>query len=115
MDGATGSNLQKQGMPTGVCPRNGFSVTLKYSTELQREFLEAGRILSLPDLYSKPYQAERIRTGDRIRSNNQGLVEISKRGGGAIPQCFNKSQNLYIAADLTMTGYTGAACRKHAF
>ena len=42
LDGATGSNLQKAGMPTGVCPEQWILEHPDAILELQRAFVEAG-------------------------------------------------------------------------
>ena len=42
VDGATGSNLQKRGMPSGVCPEKWMIENPQAVIDLQREFLEAG-------------------------------------------------------------------------
>ena len=42
LDGATGSNLQQRGMPTGVCPEQWILDNREIMIGLQREFVAAG-------------------------------------------------------------------------
>ena len=42
LDGATGSNLQKEGMPAGVCPELWILEHPEILQRLQREYAEAG-------------------------------------------------------------------------
>lgn len=44
LDGATGSNLQKRGMPTGVCPEEWILENADVMCGLQREYIQAGRM-----------------------------------------------------------------------
>lgn len=43
LDGATGSNLQKAGMPTGVCPEEWILEHPQVMVKLQQDYIEAGR------------------------------------------------------------------------
>jgi 5-methyltetrahydrofolate--homocysteine methyltransferase len=105
MDGATGSNLQKQGMPTGVCPEEWILSHPEICTELQREFLEAGSdIILAPTFTANRIKLKEYGQEDRIREYNQGLVEISKKAVEQYRSASINPRNLYIAADLTMTG-----------
>ena len=42
LDGATGSNLMKRGMPSGVCPEKWILEHPDVLIGLQREYIEAG-------------------------------------------------------------------------
>lgn len=105
MDGATGSNLQKRGMPIGVCPEEWILSHPEICTGLQREFLDAGSdIILAPTFTANRIKLEEYGLQNRIREINQGLVEISKK---AVEQYLSTTKNprkIYIAADLTMTG-----------
>ena len=49
LDGATGSNLQKAGMPTGVCPEQWILDHPDVILDLQKRYIEAGtQILYAP-------------------------------------------------------------------
>ncbi len=105
VDGATGSNLQKRGMPTGVSPEEWMLQNPQVLIDLQCEFLEAGSDI----LFAPTFTANRIKLAEyglekRTREINKGLVELSKE---AIKKYQTKTGNyrkVYIAADITMTG-----------
>ena len=63
LDGATGSNLQKAGMPTGVCPELWILEHEDALIKLQKDYVEAGtRILYAPTF-----------SGNRIKLEEYGL------------------------------------------
>ena len=54
LDGATGSNLQKAGMPTGVCPEQWILDHPDVIVDLQKRYIEAGtQILLCTDFFRK--------------------------------------------------------------
>ena len=57
LDGATGSNLQKQGMPAGVCPEQWILEHRETMIELQRAFVDAGTNI----VYAPTFTANRIK------------------------------------------------------
>ena len=64
LDGATGSNLQKAGMPTGVCPEQWILDHPDVILDLQKRYIEAGtQILYCTNIYCKPYKTGRVWTG----------------------------------------------------
>lgn len=96
LDGATGSNLQKAGMPAGVCPELWILEHPEVLQKLQREYAEAGADI----VYAPTFTANRIKLKEfgleqRIGELNRRLVELSREavGGRAL-----------VAGDLTMTG-----------
>ena len=52
LDGATGSNLQKAGMPTGVCPEKWILEHPDILINLQKQFIEAGTQILLTPTFS---------------------------------------------------------------
>ena len=95
LDGATGSNLQKSGMPTGVCPEQWILANREIMIALQRSFVEAGTNI----VYAPTFTANRIKLReygleDQIRQMNLDLVAISKEAVG---------DNAYVAGYITMT------------
>ncbi|MDF2942680.1 MAG: hypothetical protein K0S01_1538 [Herbinix sp.] len=105
VDGATGSNLQKRGMPTGVSPELWMLENPQVLIDLQREFLEAGSDI----LFAPTFTANRIKLTEygieeRIEEINQGLVELSMDAVKAYQSKTGNKRKVYIAADLTMTG-----------
>lgn len=96
LDGATGSNLQKRGMPTGVCPEKWVVDHEDVMLQLQREYVEAGSQI----LYASTFSGNRIKLAEygleeELDFLNKKLVGISKKAAG---------NRAYVAGDLTMTG-----------
>ena len=96
LDGATGSNLQKRGMPNGACPEQWVLENPEVLVGLQKEYVEAGSNI----IYSPTFTANRIKLAeygleDRIGEINQKLVALSKEAAGT---------KAYVAGDITMTG-----------
>lgn len=96
LDGATGSNLMKEGMPRGVCSEQWIYENPQVVQKLQREYREAGSVV----VYAPTFSANRISLAnhgleDKVEELNRGLVRISREAVGE--QC-------YVAGDLTTTG-----------
>ena len=96
LDGATGSNLQKKGMPSGVCPEEWILSHPQALIELQREYAAAGsHIVYAPTFTSNRIKLSEYGMYDRMEEIIQKLVGLSKEAvqGKAL-----------IAGDITMTG-----------
>lgn len=96
LDGATGSNLQREGMPAGICPELWIMEHPEILTKLQRAYVEAGANI----VYAPTFSANRIKLKEfglegRIGELNRRLVEISKEAAG---------DRALVAGNLTMTG-----------
>lgn len=96
LDGATGSNLLKRGMPAGVCPEKWILEHKDVLIGLQREFIEAGSNI----VYAPTFSANRIKLKEyglekRIREMNHELVAVAKEAAGT---------DALVAGDITMTG-----------
>ncbi len=105
MDGATGSNLQKRGMPTGVCPEEWILNHPQELIKLQSEFMEAGTdIVLAPTFTANRIKLAEYHLENRISEINKTLVGISKEAIKAYHQNTNLNRKIFIAADLTMTG-----------
>ncbi|MDF2905907.1 MAG: homocysteine S-methyltransferase [Herbinix sp.] len=105
VDGATGSNLQKRGMPTGVCPEVWMLDNPQVLIDLQREFLEAGSdIIFAPTFTANRIKLSEYGLSDRIEEINCGLVELSQKAVEEYRSRTGSTRKIYIAADLTMTG-----------
>lgn len=106
LDGATGTNLQKAGMPTGVCPEQWILENKEAARELQTAFLEAGTDI----LYAPTFTANRIKLAEyglqgSLTEMNTALVQLSKEIVAeyeAKKGCLSGTH--YVAGDLTMTG-----------
>lgn len=96
LDGATGSNLLKRGMPAGVCPEKWILEHKDVLIGLQREFIEAGSNI----IYAPTFSANRIKLKEyglekQIREMNFELVAAAKEAAGT---------KAFVAGDITMTG-----------
>lgn len=106
LDGATGSNLQKAGMPTGVCPELWIMEHPDSLVHLQKSYLHRGTDI----IYAPTFSANRIKLAeygleDRIEELNRELVGLSKRAVGEyMVEKRNAEFIPFIAGDVTMTG-----------
>lgn len=96
LDGATGSNLLKRGMPGGVCPEKWIIEHPDIFVEFQREYVEAGSNI----IYAPTFTANRIKLREyglenQISEINHQLVALSKEAAG---------DKALVAGDITMTG-----------
>ncbi len=96
LDGATGSNLMKAGLPRGVCTELWLLEHPQVIEDLQRRYVQAGsQIVYAPTFTaSRPYLQERG-LGDQVGEINRRLVELSRRAVG---------ERAYVAGDMTTTG-----------
>ena len=96
LDGATGTNLQKAGMPVGVCPEQWTLEHPKVITELQERYVQAGtNILFAPTFTANRIKLAEYGLAEQLSSMNRELVALSKRAA---------SGRAFVAGDLTMTG-----------
>ena len=107
LDGATGSNLQQKGMPTGVCPEQWILENREVMIALQRAFLAAGTQI----VYAPTFTANRIKLREygleaQVMQMNRELVALSKEAADG---------RAYVAGDLTMTGEQLAPMGSFAF
>lgn len=92
LDGATGSNLMKAGMPRGGCTEKWVLEHPDALIQLQRSYREAGsQILYAPTFQAQPIALDKIGLADQTESINRQLVELSRK---AAPDAL-------IAGDLT--------------
>jgi 5-methyltetrahydrofolate--homocysteine methyltransferase len=99
LDGATGTNLQKAGMPTGVCPEAWILEHPEVMIKLQSDYINAGtNILYTPTFTCNRIKLEEYGLEDKLEEMNQQLVELSKK---AVAQ---NGYRGYVAGNLTMTG-----------
>ncbi|MCI5958942.1 MAG: homocysteine S-methyltransferase family protein [Lachnospiraceae bacterium] len=96
LDGATGSNLMKAGMPVGVCPEQWILEHEQALIDLQSAYIDAGTDI----LYAPTFTANRIKLKeydleDQIEEINTRLIKLSK---------MIARDKALVAADLTMTG-----------
>ncbi len=92
LDGATGSNLQKAGMPRGCCAEEWILAHPETLVALQRSFAEAGaQILYAPTFQAQPIALERVKLQGQTEAVNAHLAALSR---SAAPGCL-------IAGDIT--------------
>ena len=92
LDGATGSNLQKAGMPKGCCTEEWILANPDALIRLQRSYAAAGSdIVYAPTFQAQPIALEKVGLADQTERINAKLVALSR---SAAPDCL-------IAGDLT--------------
>lgn len=96
LDGATGSNLLRRGMPYGVCPELWIAEHREVMLQLQREYIAAGSDI----IYAPTFSGNRIKLKeygllDRMEELNRELVAISREAADG---------QALVAGDITMTG-----------
>lgn len=96
LDGATGSNLRKAGMPVGISSEQWVLENPGVLQELQRAYVEAGsQIVYAPTFAANRISLRNFNLQDRVVELNTKLVKISKDGVGS---------RALVAGDLTTTG-----------
>lgn len=96
LDGATGSNLMKQGMPAGVCPEEWILKHPMVIQELQKAYVEAGsNIVYVPTFTANRIKLQEYGLEKSLDLMIQELVCLSREAVDG---------KAYIAGDLTMTG-----------
>ena len=92
LDGATGSNLRKAGMPNGVCTEEWVLAHPDVLVSLQRSYAQAGsQILYAPTFQAQPIALASVCLDKQTEAINAQLAALSR---SAAPDCL-------IAGDLT--------------
>ena len=92
LDGATGSNLQKVGMPRGCCTEEWILANPEKLVTLQRQYAAAGsQILYAPTFQAQPIALERVLLGKQTEAINAQLVSLTR----------SVSPNVLVAGNLT--------------
>ncbi len=96
LDGATGSNLMKAGMPRGVCAERWILEHPQVVKDLQGAYAKAGsQIVYAPTFTaSRPYLEERG-LGDQLQKINENLVALTREAVGP---------DVLVAGDMTTVG-----------
>lgn len=101
LDGATGSNLQKAGMQSGVCPEQWIVDHAQIFIDLQKGYIEAGSdVLYTPTFTCNRVKLDEYGIADRQEQLTKQLVGLTKE---AIKQS-GTDRKIYIAGDISMTG-----------
>lgn len=96
LDGATGTNLMKAGMPLGVCPESWIIEHPEVLVSLQKAYVQAGTNI----VYAPTFTGNRIKLAEyHLESQteviNTALVKLSKSA---------VEDKALVAGDITMTG-----------
>lgn len=96
LDGSTGMNLMRAGMPKGVCPEQWILENPDVIVSLQNQYIEAGSEI----IYAPTFTGNRIKLAEygleaRIAEINMKLVELSLKTANG---------RALVAGDLAMTG-----------
>ena len=92
LDGATGSNLQKMGMPRGCCTEEWILANPDALVSLQREYVKAGsNVLYAPTFQAQPIALDRVNLAKQAEAINAHLVALSK----------SAAPNVLVAGKLT--------------
>ena len=96
MDGATGTELRKRGMPAGVCTEQWVLEHPQVLLEVQRGYVRAGsRVLLAPTFGANRASLERSGITGQVGEYNRRLVELTRQAAG---------EGVLVAGDLAPTG-----------
>ena len=96
LDGATGSNLMKAGMPRGVCTEQWNLEHPEVIQSLQRDYVVAGsQIVYAPTFTGSAPYLEQHGLADRLEEINRRLVALSRAAVG---------EHVCVAGDMTTIG-----------
>ena len=92
LDGATGSNLMRAGMPRGCCTESWVLEHPEALVSLQRAYAEAGsQVVYAPTFQAQPIALERVGLAKDCEKVNEQLVKLSR----------SVSPDILVAGDLT--------------
>lgn len=92
LDGATGSELQKAGMPRGCCTEEWILANPEALISLQRRYVTAGsNILYAPTFQAQPIALERVNLHKQTETINAHLVALTKAA----------AEGAFVAGNLT--------------
>ena len=98
MDGATGTELRRRGMPDGACTEQWILEHPKALLEVQQRYVQAGsRILLAPTFGANRASLERRGILGQVREYNQRLVELTRQAAG---------DGVLVAGDMAPAGLT---------
>ena len=96
LDGATGSNLMKAGMPRGVCTEQWICENPKPLQELQRAYEKAGsQVVYAPTFSANRISLKNYGLENQVAELNKALIEISRTAVGS---------QVLVAGELTTAG-----------
>jgi 5-methyltetrahydrofolate--homocysteine methyltransferase len=96
LDGATGTNLMRAGMPSGICAEQWIIENPQALTELQKAYAQAGSgAVMAPTFEANRYKLSKYGKGDEVKELNRQLVAISRAAVG---------DGVLVAGDVSPTG-----------
>lgn len=96
LDGATGSNLLKAGMPRGICSEQWIAQHPEPLIRLQKAYIEAGsQIVYAPTFLANPISLDSYQLAHETKRLNHELVRISKAAADG---------KALVAGDISTTG-----------
>ena len=107
LDGATGSNLLRAGMPHGVCTELWVLEHPQVLEALQKRYAAAGsRIVYAPTFCANRPALAGYGLSDRLHQMNVSLVQLSRRAVGP---------DVYVAGDMTTLGHPVSEDGPHSY
>lgn len=98
MDGATGTELQKRGMPLDACTEQWAMEHPQALLELQRAYVEAGAaVLVAPTMGANRGALEKRGLQEKLEDYNRGLTKLTRQAAGG---------RALVAGDLGPTGHS---------
>lgn len=99
LDGATGTNLLRAGMPIGECPEKWILENPEVLVQLQMDYINAGsNIVYAPTFSGNRIKLEEYGLEENLAEINKKLVALSKEAVA------KTGYRAYVAGNLTMTG-----------
>ena len=96
LDGATGSNLMKAGLPKNCCTEQWILEHPQPLQKLQKAYVEAGsQIVYCPSFSANPISLKKHGLAEKTAEMNRALAAISREAVGA---------HAFVAGDMTTTG-----------
>ena len=95
LDGATGSNLMKAGLPRGVCTEQWLLEHPQVIVDLQRRYAESGsEVVYAPTFTANRFYLAQHGLGEQVKQINQSLVALSRQA----------APHVLVAGDMTTLG-----------
>ena len=96
LDGATGTELQKKGMPTGVCPETWCLENPEILESIHSSYAQVGaQIVYTCTFGANRFKLEQYQAQDDVETINKNLARLARRACG---------KNVLIAGDIGPTG-----------
>jgi len=85
LDGATGTNLHRAGMPEGVCPEEWILNHPDVLVSLQKQYVQAGtQLVYAPTFGANPVRLKLYGLENRLEEMNRELVALARQSGAMV-------------------------------